>query len=112
MFHRGATTIADWLGLGQQWVRLRAGWHWLYQAWRKFLAASHRSHPYSPPATKTLPRKPVTRGDMKAHMSAAIHVFLFSDRKMKLIPTESLEIFEQFRNCDNTQVHKSTYSIL
>ena len=33
----------------------------LYQTWGKLLAASDRSHPYSPPATKTLPRKPITR---------------------------------------------------
>jgi len=59
-YPRGATTIADWLGLGQQQVRLRAGWHWLYQTLGKLLAASHRSHPYSPPTTKTLPRKPIT----------------------------------------------------
>jgi len=59
-YHRGTTTVADWLGLGQRWVRLRTGWHWLYQTWGKLLGASHRSHPYSPPTTKTLPRKPIT----------------------------------------------------
>jgi len=26
-YHKGATTIADWLGLGQWWVHLRASWH-------------------------------------------------------------------------------------
>jgi len=59
-YHRGATTVAEWLGLGQQWVCLRASWHWLYQTWGKLLAASHRSRPYSSPATKTSPRKPIT----------------------------------------------------
>jgi len=59
-YHRGATTIADGFGLGQQCVHLRAGWHWLYQRWGKFLATSHRSHPYNPPAIKTLPHKPIT----------------------------------------------------
>jgi len=57
-YPRGATIVADWLGLGQQRVHLRAGWHGLYQTWGKLLAASHRSHRYSPVATKTLPRKP------------------------------------------------------
>jgi len=51
-YHRGATTIADGLGLGQRRVRLRAGWHWLCQTWGKLLAASHRSHPYRPPLPK------------------------------------------------------------
>jgi len=59
-YHRGTTTIGDWLGLGHQRVCLRAGWCWLYQTWGKLLAASHRSHPYCPPATKTLPCKPIT----------------------------------------------------
>jgi len=36
-YHRGTTTVTDWLGLGQRWVRLRAGWHWLYQARGKLL---------------------------------------------------------------------------
>jgi len=52
--------ITDWLDLRQWRVCLSAGWHWLYQTWRKLLAASHRSHPCSPSATKTLPRKPHT----------------------------------------------------
>jgi len=56
----GTTTVANWLGLGQRRVRLRAGWHWLYQTWGKLLAASHRRYHYSPAATKTLPRKPIT----------------------------------------------------
>jgi len=30
-YPRGATIVADWLGLGQQQVHLRARWHWLYQ---------------------------------------------------------------------------------
>jgi len=54
--------VADGLGLGQHQVCLRAGWHWLYQAWGKLLAASQRSHTYSPPTTKTSPRKPITWG--------------------------------------------------
>jgi len=45
MLSQSTTIVADWLGLGQQRVRLRASWHWLYQTWRKLLAASHRSHP-------------------------------------------------------------------
>jgi len=53
------TTVADCLGLGQRQVCIRAGWHWLYQMWGKLLAAPHRSHPYSTPTTKTLPRKPI-----------------------------------------------------
>ena len=53
-------TEADWVGLGQKWVRLRADWHCLYQTWGKLVAASHRSYRYSPHATKTLPCKPVT----------------------------------------------------
>jgi len=59
-YSRGATILSDWLGLGQQWVHLRAGWHWVYQTWGKVLTAAHRSHPCNPPATKTLPRKPIT----------------------------------------------------
>jgi len=59
-YHRGAATIADWLGLGHRWVPLRAGWHWLYQTWGKLLAASHRSHPCSSATTKTLPHKPIS----------------------------------------------------
>ena len=47
-YPRGATTVADWDGLGQQWVCLRASWHCLYQTWGKLLAASPRSDPYSP----------------------------------------------------------------
>jgi len=47
-YHRGAATVVDWLGLGQQRVHLRAGWQWLYQSWGKLLAASHRSNHYSP----------------------------------------------------------------
>jgi len=54
-YHRSATTIADWLSLGQWWVLLRAGWHWVYQTCGKLLATCHRSHPCSPPTTKTLP---------------------------------------------------------
>lgn len=27
--------------------------HWFYQTWRKLLATSHRTHPCSPPTTKT-----------------------------------------------------------
>lgn len=41
---------------------------------------------------------------MKDHMSAAIHMFLFTDRKIKFIPSELLEISEQFGNTD-TQFH-------
>jgi len=48
------------LALASRWVHLRASWHWLYQTWGKLLAASHRIHPYSPPATKALPRKAIT----------------------------------------------------
>ena len=59
-YPRGATTIADGLGLDQQRVHLGASWHWLYQTQGKLLGASHRSHPCSPPATKTLPCKPNT----------------------------------------------------
>jgi len=55
-YNRGATTVTDWLGLGQRRVCLRASWHWLYQTWRKLLTASRKSRP----ATKTLPRKPIT----------------------------------------------------
>jgi len=53
-------TIADWLGLGQRRVHLRAGWHWLYQTWGKLLPASPRSHPYSPAPSPLLP-KPCTQ---------------------------------------------------
>ena len=35
-----------------------------YQTCWQLLAASHRSHPSSPPATKTLPRKPITCHDV------------------------------------------------
>jgi len=56
----GATTIADWLGLGQRRVHFRGSWHWLYQTWGKLLSASYRSHPYSPAISKTLPRKRIT----------------------------------------------------
>jgi len=59
-YPRGAATVADRLGLGQWQVCLRAGWHRLHQTRGKILAASHRNHPYSRPATTTLPRKPVT----------------------------------------------------
>jgi len=48
------------LALASQQVCLRSGWCWLYQTRGKLLAASHRSQPYSPPDTKTLPCKPVT----------------------------------------------------
>ena len=44
--------------LGQQRVHLWANCHWLYQTQWKLLTASHRSHPCSPPTTKTLPHKP------------------------------------------------------
>jgi len=56
-YNRCATTIADCLGLGQQWVCLGASWHWL--CWRegKLLTVSHRSHPHKPSATKTLSHK-------------------------------------------------------
>jgi len=39
-YHRGATTIADGLGLGQQRVHLGPVWHWLHRLWGKLLAAS------------------------------------------------------------------------
>ncbi|KAM9590949.1 uncharacterized protein ACIBXB_005997 [Morphnus guianensis] len=48
-YHRGVTTIADWLGLGRRRVRLRAGWHWLCRTQGKLPAASYRSHPCNPP---------------------------------------------------------------
>jgi len=54
-YHRGSTTVADGLGLGQQRVHLRAGWHWLCQTQWKLLAASHRSHPCSPKPCHTNP---------------------------------------------------------
>lgn len=53
-YHRGATTVADGLGLCKQWVHLGVGWHRLCQTWVKFPAASHRWHPCSPLNTKTL----------------------------------------------------------
>ena len=49
-YHRGTTTIADVLSLGQR----------LYQTLRKLLAVSHRSHPCSASPTKTLLCKPNT----------------------------------------------------
>jgi len=48
-YPRGATTVADGLGFGQWQVHLGDSWHWLYQTWGMLLAASHRSHPSSPP---------------------------------------------------------------
>jgi len=51
-YHRGATTTADCLGLGQWQVHLGAGWHWLYQTSGKLLASSHRSHTCRAPLTK------------------------------------------------------------
>ena len=57
-YPRGATTIADGLRLGQWRVCHGVGWHWLHQTQGQLPAASHRSHPCSLPATKTLPCKP------------------------------------------------------
>jgi len=48
LYHRGGTVVSDWLSLGQQWVLLRAGWHWVYQTIGKLLATCHRIYPYSP----------------------------------------------------------------
>ena len=59
-YYRGATTIADWLGLGQ-WFR--AGWHWLYQTWGKLLAASYRSHPLVAPCYQNLAMQPHNTGE-------------------------------------------------
>jgi len=59
-YYRVATTITDGLGLGQQWVHLGAGQLWLCWTQWKLLAASHRSHSCSSPATKTSPHKPKT----------------------------------------------------
>lgn len=47
-YHSSAASIADGLGLGQQWVPLGAGWHWFCWTWGKHLVASHRSHTCSP----------------------------------------------------------------
>ena len=61
-----------WLSLGQQWVSLGGGWHWLYQTWGKLLAASHRCHSCSPAATKILPRKPTTPSPDPAPISNSL----------------------------------------
>jgi len=53
--------------LGKWRVHLRASWHWRYQAWGKLLAASHSSHIYSPPATKTLPCERKTLSHCATH---------------------------------------------
>jgi len=53
-YHRGATTVTHWVGLGQQRVYLRASWHCLYQTWGKLLTTPHRSHPYSSPGYQNL----------------------------------------------------------
>ena len=44
-------------------------------------------------------------------MPAAIHMFLFTVRKIKLIPSELLEIFELFGNCNNTCRYTNPYKV-
>lgn len=50
---RATTTIR-----GQPQDHLGTGWTWFFWTWGKFLAASHWSHAYIPPAIKTWPFKP------------------------------------------------------
>lgn len=49
----------DGLSLGLWWVPLGAAWHWICQTQWKFLAASHRSHPCSPPLPKACHANPI-----------------------------------------------------
>jgi len=78
MVSQRITTVDDGLSLGQWQVHLGACWHWLYQTWGKLLAASHRSHPYSPPATKALPCKASTmrKTDQAKLLRTAEHIFI------------------------------------
>ena len=59
-YPRGAATVAGGLGLGQWWVCLRAGWHWLYQMGGSSSQLLTEATSIAPPATQTSPRKPTS----------------------------------------------------
>lgn len=52
-------SITAELSLGQGWIYLGAGWHWLHQSLGKLLPASPRSHPCPLLCYQTLPQNPI-----------------------------------------------------
>lgn len=53
------TSITAELSLGQGWIHLGAGWHWLHQPQEKLLAASPKSRLCCVPCFQTLPQNPI-----------------------------------------------------
>jgi len=99
MVSRRCYHVTDRLGLGQQRVCLGTSWHWLYGTWGKLLAASQKSHPCSPPATKTLPCKPSTTTKVQAvqlkEMSCRPYLYISPSHLLSVtyISKSCLELF-------------------
>ncbi|KAK4810725.1 hypothetical protein QYF61_007699 [Mycteria americana] len=78
--------------------------HWLCPTWGQLLISSYRSHPYRPPATKTLPHKPNTpdkpNKSQRSHCSTTRIVANYKQNIKKIIiPIYSMLMRPHLKYC-------------